>query len=340
MPTSNSVSFLSQSLQQSNRLIRLRTDMDDLQRQVTTQKKFENFSGFGSNAINLQRLRSTQTLTDTYLNNITTANNRMSMMNISMTKIAELAGQLTSAVNTGDTSNMAAINQLAQQNLQFVEELINQKLDGHYLFAGADVTNQPFASHSNLNSNVLNQVNIWLANAAPTADATLTNTIDGFSGSQLGLSNGLATSGAVTTRIDENQDIDYTVKADLPGFQNIIRALSFLSNIKTPDPAAGDVATAAQLQNVLSHITTVLSTGIQELNDSTQQLASKFNLMKGVQDSHKSYQSLIQSQIDGLEVADPNSAIIAMQAIQTQLTSSYQITNIVSKMSLVNYVQF
>lgn len=338
MTTSNSVSFLSQSLQQSSRLISLRSTIDTLQRQVTTQKKFENFSGFGTTAINLQRLHNTQTLTDTYLNNIATATNRMSLMNTSMSKISELAKQLITAVNTGDTSNMASINQLAQQNLKFVEELANQQLDGHYLFGGSNVTNQPFADHSTLNSNFVNQINTWLANPAPTANTTLLNTTDAFTATQLGLSNGLAASSASTIRIDQNQDLDYTVKADQSGFQDIIRSLAFLSNIKTPDPSVGDVATAAQLNNVLSHITTVLSRGVQAMNTSTQQLASKFNLIKSLQEAHKADQSLFQSQIDGIENADPASAIISMQALQMQLTASYQVTKIVSQMSLVNFI--
>jgi len=339
MPISSNVSFQAQSTSQIVRLNDLRAMMDDLQRQATTQKKHDSFSGFGTDSLNLLFLRNAQTMTQGYLANIDTVTNRITSMSTAMTQMSKLGNEIVSAIGTGDISNMAALNQLAQQNLQFVQDLLNTQADGHYLFSGSDNASQPFTNESALNSNFVNQINAWLANPAPNADTTLINATDAFDASQLGLNGvGLAAAGQVTMRIDKNVDIDYTVKADQPGFKDIINALAFLANIRAPDPAAGDVATTAQFSNVLSHIGEVLSRGIRGANDENQQLAGKFNLAKNVKESHDNDLSILQKQLDNLENADPSSAIISLQALQTQLQASYQVTRIVSQMSLINFM--
>ncbi|MBI3441630.1 MAG: hypothetical protein HY052_07510 [Proteobacteria bacterium] len=338
MTSTNNISFMAQSQLQSSRLNDLHNTMNDLQRQVTTLKKFDNFSGLGTDAVTLQHLRTASTMTDAYLNNISASSSHMTLMNQIVTQLSSIGRQMLNSVNTSDTTNMQSLNTLAQQNLKFVEDLLNQQVDGKYLFAGSDSTSQPFIDNSTVNSNFANQVNTWLVNAAPNANTTLLNTTDGFTAPQLGLSSGLAASGAVTAHIDQNTDIDYTVKADAPGFQDLIRSLAFLANFKAPNPAAGDVATTAQFSAVLAHITSTLSNSVTEINDTDQQLTSKFNMIKSVQDNHNSDQALLKSQIDSLENADPNSAIILMQSLQTQMTASYQVTKAVSQMSLVNFM--
>ena len=335
MSVSTNVSFLAQSTSQINRLKDLRASLDDLQRQVTTQKKHDNYGGFGADSLNLQFLRTSKTMTEGYLNNIDTVSARMEMMTKNMTQISQLGSQLLSAINLGGATDMSSINQFARQNLSFVEELINQKLDGRYLFAGSDAENQPFVDDSTLNSNFINQTNIWLGGGG---NAQLISTTDGFAATNLGLAPGLAASGALTARVNQNLDIDYTAKADQDGFKNILRALTFLANLKYPDPAAGDLATPAEFDEILRHSVDVLTRGVQEMNDSTKQLASKFSLLKGVKESHTSDMQLLLTQIDRIEAVDPSNAIITMQLLQNQLTASYQVTKIVSQLSLVNFM--
>jgi len=126
--------------------------------------------------------------------------------------------------------------------------------------------------------------------------------------------------------------------AALREFKNILRALTFLANLKYPDPAAGDLATPAEFDEILRHSVDVLTRGVQEMNDSTKQLASKFSLLKGVKESHTSDMQLLLTQIDRIEAVDPSNAIITMQLLQNQLTASYQVTKIVSQLSLVNFM--
>ncbi len=338
MTISSNVSFFAQSISQTNRLNNLRSTLDDLQRQITTQKKHETFSGFGTDSLTLQRLRSSQPLLQSYLDNIDKVSNRMNLMNEAMSTISEMGNQLVTAIHVQSQSGqegIETINQLAQQSLQFVEDLINQTLDGHYLFAGSDVMSQPFINDTILNSNFKNEVDIWLAGGQ--TNAQLIATTNGFTSDNLGLAPGLATSGNITARIDQNMDIDYTIKADGDGFKEILRALTFAANLKYPDPAT-DVATPAQFDEILNNILSIITNGVQEINKTAQQQASKFDLLKSIRKNHISDLSIVTSQIDKMENVDTTTALVTLQTLQTQLTASYQITKIVSELSLVNFM--
>jgi flagellar hook-associated protein 3 FlgL len=338
MTITGNISFFAQATSQSNRLNDLRSLMDDLQRQATTQKKFESLSGFGTGTLNLLRLRNEQPLLQSYMDNIDQVSTRMTLMNTSLSKISEVANQMINTINLQRQNgqiNVAAVQQQAQQSLKFVEDLINQNIDGHYLFGGSDMTNPPFVDDSTLNSNFQNQIAPWLAGTI--TNAQIKATTDGFSLTNLGLSAGLPAAGTVTARIDHNLDIDYTIKADQQGFQDVIRALAFAANLTYPD-ATTDVATPVQYNDLLDHILDMATDGVREVNDTSQQLASKFNLVKSIRENHASDLGVGQTQIDKIENADPTSVLTSMQVLQTQLTASYRITQTVSQLSLVNFL--
>lgn len=336
----NNVSLLSQSTAQANRLKRLQDQLDVLQRQVSTQKKYDNFSGYGSQTMGLQRAHGIKVQLESYLSNISTVSDRMEMMNKSMSKITEVCNQMVTAIHLNGQNGaegMASLKQKAQQNLAFIQDLINQQYDGRYIFAGANTTSPPLVDSSGLNSNFLNQVNSWLAGGGTTA---LFSATDGFSIANLGLAPGLPTAGNVTVHIDNSTDIDYTIKANDPGFTEILRSMAFLANMDYPDPVGPppDVATEAEFATVMDHISTTLSSGIQSMNTATQQLASKFDLIKSMKESHQTDLGIMLQHIDKIENVDANEAIVSMQIIQTQLTAAYQVTKIVKDLTLVNYI--
>lgn len=335
MSTSN-VSLLGQTNAQSQRLADLRQQMDNLSRQVTTGQISDTYSGLGTSAEPLLNLNSQQPLLQSYQNNIATVSNTMTLMNNALTNISDVGNQLVTAIQTqlqNSPTNLLNVQQMAKQGLQTVEAMINQNNNGKYLFAGSDSGTPPFTDNSTLNSNIQNQATSWLA----TGDtATYNNTVNGFSATNLGLSAGLAASGNVTTQIGDNQTVDYTIKANQPGFQDIIRALTIVAN--TPYPSNADVATPADFQSVMNNALTTAQKGVQEINNTTQQLAGKFDLVNAAKTTNTSDLTLVQNQISTLENADTTTAISEMQALQTQLTASYQVTNMVSKLSLVNFI--
>ncbi len=335
---SNNVSLLGQSTAQSQRLADLRQQMDDLSRQVTTGQVADTYSGLGTNADPLQNLNNQEPLLQSYQANITNVSNKMTLMNNALTNISSVGNQLVTSIQTqlqNDPTDISNIQQIAKQGLSTVEAMINQNISGQYLFAGSDSASPPFADDSTLNSNFNNQIQGWLSTGNT---AALTGTINGFSATNLGLSPGLSTSGNVTTQIGDNQNVDYTVNANAPGFQNIIRALTLVANL--PYPSGANVATPIDFQNVMNYALTTAQKGVQQVSDTAQTLAGKFTQVQAQQTQNTSDLTLVQNQISKLEGADTTSAIAQMQTLQTQLQASYQVTGMVSKLSLVNYLSF
>ena len=334
----SSVSLLGSSTAQGERLADLRQQMDNLSREVTTGQVSDTYSGLGTNAEPLMNLNSQQPMLQSYLGNISTVSNTMTLMNNALSQITNVGNQLVTAIQTqlqNSPTNLQNVQQLAQQGLQTVENMINQNNNGQYLFAGSNGSSPPFVDNSTLNSNFTNQINNWLQ----TGDTpTLLSNINGFSATSLGLSSSLATSGNVTAQISDNQTVDYTINANNAGFMNIIRALTLVAN--TPYPSGTDVATGADFENVMNNALTTAQQGVSQVNATAQTLAGKFAQVNAAKTNNTNDLTLVQNQISSLSSADTTTAIAQMQALQTQLTSSYQVTNLVSKMSLVNFLTF
>jgi flagellar hook-associated protein 3 FlgL len=337
MTIGSGISFLGQTTTQIDRLNDLRTTLSDLQRQVTTQKKYETMAALGSASLNVQRLRGDTNQIKGYIDNIDAVSTRMDVMTSSMAQAADLGRELISGIQIqvrNGQVDMDTISQIAQQSLKMMQDLANQTLEGRYLFAGSDSLSPPFVDDSTLTSNFQAQISSWLAGTQ--TDVQLNNNTDAFTAVNLGFANGLATAGNVTARIDTNLDIDYTVKADGDGFKDIMRALAFAANLTYPTGA--DVATPDQFNNVLDHILSLAGQGVQEMDAATAQLSSKYTLVKDLQQNHKADFNLYSSQIDKAENVDTTQVVAELQALQTQLTASYQVTHIVSQLSLVNFM--
>jgi len=334
----SNVSLIGQTSAQSERLAALRQQMNDLSRVVTTGQVSDTYSGLGTAAEQVLNLNSQQPLLQSYLTNITDVSNNMTLMNNALTSITDVGNQLVSAIQTqleNSPTDQQDIQQLAKQGLQTVEDMINQNYNGQYLFAGSNGDTQPFVDGGTLNSNFVNQINSWLS----TGDTTgLLSNINGFSSTNLGLSPALANTGDVTAQIGDNQTVDYTINAANPGFESIIKALTLVAN--TPYPTATDTATGSDYENVMNSALGMVQQGVSQVNATTTTLAGKFEEVDAAKTDNTNDLTLVQNQLSTLTAADTTTAITEMQTLQTQLTASYQVTNMVSNLSLVNYLSF
>lgn len=337
MAITSNVSLLAQSLAQSRRLSDLRSNLDTLQRQVSTQKKYDTFTGFGVESFNVQTLRVKTPLIETYVKNIDKAADIMEQMTSVMTQVSEIGNDLAKAINLRETdaAGIDALAEYAQSNLNFIQELLNQRgVDGFYLFSGSDVSSPPFVDNPGLQNNFRNQATQWL-NGTITPNQMLTN-IGTFGTANLGLASGLDTAAGRTIRVADNIDVDYSIKANIDGMQDILRAVTMVANLRRPTDA--DVATVDDMDGIYNDLANVLQRGITDVNNESQRLASKFSLVKSVRENHMNDLELFTKQLDTLENADPSEALIKMQVLQTQLEASYQITSILGELSLTNFI--
>jgi len=337
MTTVNGLSFLNSSQTQSGRLKDLASTLNDLERQMTTSKKYDTLAGLGSDSLSVQRLRMDKNTLDTYSTNIDSATTRINLMSQTMTSASGLATQLVSAINSsvlGGNTDISEIVTLAKQGMAFLGDMMNTQLDGRYLFAGADTTAQPYSDANTANANMQQQVTDWL-NGTQTTDQLISN-VNAYTASDVGVNPALSGSGSVSVRVDTSTSIDYTVKADNSGMQDIMKALALAANLKAP--GAGDAPDATQMNNILRQIATIAQGGEDAVNSQNAQIGSKFDLMNSIQDTHKRDSATYEGLFNDAENADTTEVVAKVQQLQTQLEASYQVTSIASKLSLVNYI--
>ena len=152
----------------------------------------------------------------------------------------------------------------------------------------------------------------------------------------VGMNPGLSASGQVTMRIGETTELDYTVRADVDGFQDIIKALGFMANMQ--EPAPGDIPTASELDDVIQNIMDIARAAVEKLDAAATRVGGNFNLLNAVEATHESESAMLQGLIGKMENADTTDVVTQIQALQTQLQASYQVTSITNQLSLINFL--
>lgn len=330
------VSFLGQSLVQANRLKSLNGTMADLQRQMTTQKKYETYAGFGIDAVNVQRYRMDRSLIDSYNSNITFVSTRMQSMITTMDRMSMGARDLLSAVKTRvGVDDYPSIKTIAEQTMVLTRDLANLEVDGRYLFSGSNTQVPPLAS----DAAVTTQVDaLWTAfkNGTLTA-AQVTTNLNALTPTQIGFDPALTSSGAVTARIDDVAVVDYSSVADKNGMQDIYLAIGMLSRLTELNPAV-DIPSQDDLDDLLKGVMDLLEQGITTLRDESATLSAKYSLVDATEKRNAEDVALLDKLIAQKENVDTTEVAVQIQALQTQMTASYQITSLMKDLTLVNFL--
>lgn len=336
--TSSTVSFSAQTKQQSTQLLDLRNTLNELQRQVTTQKKHENLSGFGTDAQRIQRLRTDNAQSNAYIDTVDRVTLRTTQMSDAMLEISRVAREVTESF-TLQTQNgevdIDAIRTVAQQNLVYLQDLLNSKHGDVYLFAGNASLTAPFDNDTVLNNNIQNEITDWLAGGqTPTQ---LTTDIEALSGTALGYSTALGGSGDVHAKVDTNVEVNYTVKADSAALTDIVRNIALAANLQYPDPSV-DVATDDEFHQIIDSLASSLAAGADALDQDNYNLSNKAKLMQNIQNRHIEDRATLENLIGEAEDVDTTEVLVQLQALQTQMTASFEATNIINSLTLVNFL--
>lgn len=331
------VSDAGRNLNQVGNIRNLRAQMYDLQRQIGTQKKADTFSGLGTSSLQIQRLRADTREIETFVGNIDIAISRIKIMDTSFSRIESVAQEvlngLQDIIKEGEV-DMAALNILARESLNFLKDLYNTQQDGRYLFAGSDVTNPPLENPSELDSNVQSEISDWLDGSQDVS--SFLASITSLTGTDAGYSSSITGAGNVNVRADKNLEVNYTVLANSSGFEQVIKAVSVIANISYPGGA--DVATGSEFFDVLTGIQNMLSTGLDNMQSQRFGMNRGLAIISKVEENHKEDIITIGNLVSRIEDADLAEAITKLQTVETQLTASYETTSLVNSLSLVNYL--
>jgi hypothetical protein len=198
------VSTLGQALAQIARIKDQQTQFASLNTQLATGKKTQVFSGLQTDTLTSQRARANFKATDTYINNITNADRRISLM---LKAIEEFKAQAENFANalTGFSQesvhqngeviyyddpttpnvqentqigmseaepdiDLRTLQELAGNIYNFMVNLLNSRENDRYLLGGADTLTKPLTDNGTLDATMNSFIADWKAGTVTTGD--------------------------------------------------------------------------------------------------------------------------------------------------------------------------
>lgn len=351
-----SISTLGQSLQQIERLKNMQASLADLQYQLTSGKKTDLFAGLGTQVIASERARANFKEIDTYINNMTLANRRVTMQVNAIDGVLKQAGDVVNAIQIQTQQGefeQQAVGDLARKARDYIIAMINERDGERYLFSGADTQQIPIVDTGIQTGYMQGRVNDWVNGTIDTdqliasyTDRTqLTDTVNGYSAT---LSSGTAKN--VFVRVEENIELNYTTLANNDGFRDILSALGALDALCAgidevtldPDDAVTTVTAPGATQEeknenfykVFNDIAVKINAGLDYLENESHKLAQVSAQMSRLSDDYKTEKNTLAGIIANVEDADPNEVAVKINSLQLQLEASYRVTASMSQLSL------
>lgn len=356
------VSTLGQTIDQIERLKGLNLQIATLQAQLSSGKKARTFDGLQTDTLGSKRARADLKALETYDRNIDVAQRRLKMMTTIIQKIRVQAGNVTAAMQIQTQEGeyeIESVGQLADQTLDFINDLINERDGDRFLFGGADTLNNPFSDTGTLDTYVDTKVDDWI-NGTITTDqlissyrdrSQLTDTIMGYSPE---LSTGQAKN--VFARVDDNSEIDYTAFANEDAFRDIVAAAKVLGRVSAAidkvalDPGdplttitAPGADSAEQNDNffrMFNDLAAMINNALDKLDQVEYRLGNSQAQLKQISDNYRAEKNVLLGNISDVEDVDLNEVAVKITSLQTQIEASYRVTSFVQDLSLVNFLRF
>lgn len=335
------VSNLGTFLFQTERLTTLRSALNDAQRQIATGKKTDILAGLDIRVQEVQRIRADIGILESYVSGIERTSIKTDIIDTTVEQVIDVALELRDALslNLSESTepDVAFLQGLAESNLSFIQQLLNIESNGDYLLAGSNTSVVPYEGSANLIANTQTEITAWF-DGTQTVDQFITN-IQGLADQQLGFNLALNSSTPVTARIDDNRDVDYTVLANEPGFQDVVRVIGVLSELTFPDETNPAVfATGSEYHQVLRELQNTLNEAIDSIRTSQSGLAIARTDLNDARTQHINDIGAFQTIVATIEDVDIAEAVARLQTIEVQLNASFQTISSASELTLVNFL--
>ncbi|PWC54980.1 flagellin [Azospirillum sp. TSO22-1] len=363
------ISSYSQYQRMLNDTTRLQRQQVTLNSQASSGKIGTVIGDLGVEARRSVNIRSVTGQLDTYKENIAGVSLYASVMDTAMSKMTDLLNDLrneyskmSSDLSTSGTSaipDTTFLNELGKRGMEELQNLLNTKVEGRYVFAGNDIHNAPVPDVNGLFAAFQSEMATNLPGATTVAQQTdiITN-LKGY----VGLPNttlasipvatnppqaylgGTGTSGLYSTslqqsggatmiaRVDIDRQVSYGLRADAPVFQDMFRALATAATITCP-PGNVDGYKA------------LLKDGFDTTRSSITSLSNEVGKLgitrKEIEDIDQKHDSVISSLTVALgDVEDVDMAVVATKLSQnsTALEATYKIIAQAKSLSLINFL--
>lgn len=326
------ISTLSQNLRIDNSITSVQTRIAKAQQQISTGKRSQVYSGFdGQDSRLLITLKEQRTSIDSYINSINNTKVKTQTIDASlqqMTTVTEdLRKQLYEQVEGLFEQSSLALSTFSTAAINQMSNLLNQTVDGKYLFNGTDTDTQPIIDPATTQGAYAQPALaggsagiIAAAEAFFDVDANWTNVTTPAPGS-------------LTVRVDQGVDLTYGELAnDSSTFEEVFDVLYAFSNTTF---TAGD---DAEYRNLVNWGIGKIEAALDLMNDMVGQNGVVGAQMKTREEAHKETTVLLETQIGNIEDVDPYEAVSEFQTLQAQLEASFQTTAVLRNLTLTKFI--
>ncbi len=138
-------------------------------------------------------------------------------------------------------------------------------------------------------------------------------------------------------QIDQGRQLSYGARADQDAIRDMVKMSAMLAAVEYTD--AEDKEELASYKALSGRVTQTLNfDGVQSIESIVTGLGLAASTLKQTQDRHDLVMATANELLGDIQNADPYEVGVKLTTLQTQLQASYQVTAMLSKMSLVNYI--
>jgi len=244
-------------------------------------------------------LRGRLTVNEAFLTSNKVLASKLNATSDVMTDVLGSAQDFLNLLTGGDlaSTNRETLKESAKRAMTDISNMLNTTYGGEFLFSGLSVNQKPID-----------------------LDA-------GYVSTYLG-----DTTGKLTAQVDENTTLEYGIRADNPGFQQLLGALSTIINT---DLEAMDYGTFQTFRD--AQVTAIGGANQAILSDQTGLGDQQARLDARVERQENLFK-IYNNSIHEVEGVDPEEAAIRLEGMDIQLEATFQVTARLSRMSFLNYM--
>ena len=312
--SSGTIGTLAQQNLMLQTILQLRSQANDLQSQVSTGLKSQDYSGLGASASQVANLQSAVSHHQAYLDTINTVQQRIQEQSTVLSTIQGIAQKFGESLPSGAfNATPSDIQTQAKALVQELSDFLNTSDGSRYLFSGSLTSTAPFNASDLPNPGSLNTA---VNQPVPAGYYAGNDTVQ-------------------QAKVDDNVTVSYGVTADNSAFENIVRVANYLANLPAGSPSSSNPADVAAMNQAANLMTQGIA-GLQQIQGT---LALQSAQVQQVQQNHQNFINLTQTNIQSLESVDPATAITQLNQVETNLQASYQTVSTLQQLSLVNYLK-
>lgn len=337
------ISTLTQNLRSQSTVTNLQSQLSIASQQVATGKVSQVFSGYrGEDARTLVDFQNLRTTKLSFIDTINTSNLRTKTVDNALVRMTDIAAEMrVELINQTEglyDNTIPNIRTFADNAITRFTNLINTRVDGRYVFAGHDVATEPFLDPATVKT----AYNGAITASPPITSATIqaettaffngTTPAAGFTEGNY-MNNDYTNNGNTTIRVDEGVDLQYGELANDSAFADVLEVLYAFQNINYQ---AGDDAEYYDL--VHNWALPQIESAFDAINEMVGKNGVVMTQLSDLNEEHKDFLTLAETQIIDIEEADQFESITRLQTLQSQLEASYRTTATIRQTSLVNFL--